>query len=86
MAEEEVRKETTIELIYPIPIPPPPVVVKRTAEMTNLDWKAVSEAMAVKLDSLIHPELADLAAATRETVPVPYARFDLTYFDRCQFW
>jgi len=86
MPEEEVRKETTVELVYPIPIPPPPVVVKKTAEMTNLDWKEVSEAMAVKLDTLIHPELTDISAGIRETVPIPYARFDITTFDRCQFW
>jgi len=86
MEKEKVRRITTIELVYPVPLPEPEVVEKKTLEMTNLDWKEVTEAMAEKLDTLIHPELAELAIATREAMPVPYARFDVTAFDRCQFF
>lgn len=79
-------KDTTIRILYPLIITPPPIIPKKTAEMTNLDWKEVIGDLATKIDQEIHQELADIAAAAREISPIPVGRFDITYFDRCCYY
>jgi len=87
MAEEEKElKDTTIRLIYPKIIPPPPVIVKKIMEMTNIDLENSFKKVMEHLDKRIQPDLKTIADSMRRIVEVPYGRFDINTFDNCAFY